>query len=169
MPRFVTTIQIEADLHNRIAELRGAVSMDLRFSERSLGLAPMLGLLVDHWKQHPPDPEWLKNQAQLYPKRGRPPKHVAGTAIKTTGEKWHDEKVTRGHELLERRCDEGRPHRTIWCKRCSMMWSTWDFDRPPALCPKDGKVSSLYQPKVWTKIELLAAGFAEDEVAWCDQ
>lgn len=163
MPRTITTIQVDVELYNRIANLRRHVSTDLRFNERSLGLGPMLGLLIDHWQAHPPTPEWLHDRAALYPKRGRPPKHVQGSVVQP---KTKDFEL--GHVLMEREIP-GSAYRLVMCRRCNMKFTTYDHDRPPAHCPGDGRVSTLYTPKTWTKIELLAAGFAESEVAWCDQ
>lgn len=163
MPRHITTLQIEFELHRRISQIRDHVSLELRHSAKSLGLGPMLGLLVDHWQQHPPDAEWLASQAALYPKRGRPSRAVNGTVI---GNPATSDRM-RGHEVFTRRLATGA-HKIYFCRHCTMSWSTWDFDRPPSPCPKDGVTISIYQPKRWTKSELLASGFEEDEVAWCN-
>lgn len=163
MARMVTTVQVDAELYNRLADLRGAVSLELRFSERSLGLAPMLGLLLDHWKDNPPTNEWLRERAKLYPRRGRPPKHIVGSPLTDPNAK----KKLLGHEIFERRRDANAPHHLFRCKNCTMLWATWDFPSPPARCPlRDGSVISIYSPKVYTKSELLADGFEADEVEW---
>lgn len=169
MPRYVTTIQVDAEIHNRLVEVRSRLSSEQRGNENSIGLAPMLSLLLDHWQQNQPPELWLNERVQLYPKRGRPPRQLPGTAIRTSGERWRDQVQTKDHELIAPAKLTGTAHPVYHCKHCNMVWSTWDFKRPPAVCPRDGKFSSLYQPKAWTKIELLALGFTDDEVAWCAQ
>lgn len=163
MPRHITTLQIEFDVHKRIIGIRDHVSMELRFNERSLGLGAMLGLLVDHWQQHPPSPEWLHEQAQLYPKRGRPSRAVNGTVIGNPISK----KAILGHELFKKKI-EGSTYEMFYCKRCNMQFNTWDSKTPPARCPGDGVTFSIYTPKRWTKNELLAEGFEASEVEWAD-
>lgn len=166
MSRHVTTVQFDVDTYNRFSDVRAAVSLELRHHDRSLGLAPMLGLLVDHWQQHPPSPEWLKERAALYPKRGRPPKHVVGSLLQNP----NDHKKAIGHKLVWRRREESAPHRIVFCKQCNMQWATWDTPTPPARCPlADGSVPSIYTPKRWSKNELLLEGFEADEVDWADQ
>lgn len=163
MPRHITTLQIEFELHKRISAVRDHVSSELRHSERSLGLGPMLGLLVDHWQQHPPDPEWLKAQASLYPRRGRPSRAVNGTIIKGA-----PPKSNLGHEMFSKKAQGGSAYKIVYCKLCSMQFSTWDSPTPPARCPGDGITISIYNPKRWTKSELLAEGFEPSEVEWAD-
>lgn len=163
MARHITTIQIEAELYNRIANLRAAVSDELRFNERSLGLAPMLGLLVDHWQNQPPSSEWLREREKLYPKRGRTPRQITGTLVQSPLSK----KATLGHEIFKKKI-KGSTYEMVYCKRCSMQFNTWDTPTPPARCPGDGVTISIYNPKRWTKSELLAEGFGEREVEWAD-
>lgn len=166
MVRHVTSLQLDIDLYNRIADLRAGVSLLLRFAEKSLGVAPMLGLLVDHWQNTPPTEEWIRERSKLYPKRGRPPKHVTGYIPVDP----NDARKAIGHKLVGRRRDEKAPHRIIFCKQCTMQWATWDFPTPPARCPlADGSVPSIYNPKRWTKNELLALNFEADEIEWADQ
>lgn len=165
MARMVTSVQLDVDYYNRLANARATASSEIRFNDRSLGLGPMLGLLLDHWEQHPPTPEWLRERAQVYPKRGRPPKQVKGTPVSDPNEK----RRLGYHEILTRRREEKAPHKINFCKNCTMEWATWDTPRPPAQCPAKTGFSTIYNQKKWTKSELLAAGFEPDEVEWCDE
>ena len=158
--RTVTTLQLDVEIYNRIASIREHVSEELRFNGRSLGLAPMLGLLVDYWQQNPPSREWLEERAKLYPKRGRPPKQIKGTKIGLV------DRGMLGHEVFWKKEHQGTPYKILYCKRCSMIWNTWDGEKPGARCPGDGITVSMYSPKVWTKNELLLEGFEADEVEW---
>lgn len=161
-----TTLTLDAQLHERWSALRAHVSLLLRHTENSLGLQPMLGLLIDHWEQSPPVIGWLEAQAQLYPKRGRPRRSEPASmaprvALRAT--------ELKGHELISRKKDVGSAYRIFYCKHCSMMWSTWDFKEPPAQCVRVAGFSAIYTPKIWKKKDLLLEGFELDEVAWADE
>lgn len=167
MARLTTCVQLDAQLHERWTKLRFEVSDRLRFNENSLGLQPMLGLLLDHWEHSPPDKDWLKIQAELYPKRGRPrrsqevemkPQRVA---LKSS--------TIRGHEVIYPRSSAGRIR---YCKSCDMVWIPEAFGNlpePPAPCPATSTVNFYnLRPDLWTKSELLALHFGLDEVEWAD-
>lgn len=135
----------------------------MRFSDSSLGLGSMLGILIDHWEQNPPSYEWMKETLALYPKRGRPRRSESASMEPRVALRLHDRK---GHDLFTKKNKGGSAYKVYYCKHCTLFWSTHDSDQPPSHCPRKYGFSTFYSQKVWKKSELLALGFEKDEVAW---
>lgn len=163
MVRSFTVMQVDAQLHQRLHIVRRAVSVALRFNENSLGLGPLLGLLLDHWEATPPDGGWLEAQVALYPKRGRPRKSEPACMEPVVALR---KKFGKGHELFSRRAGSGSAYKIFFCKFCDMQWSTWESQEAPAQCPRVTGFANIYNPKIWTQKDLLALGFEADEVTW---
>lgn len=158
MARLIATVNLDAQVHERWSQLRYKVSELLRYNAHSLGLGPMLGLLLDHWEENPPDLEWLKVKEISYPKRGRPRRSDPANMTPVVALK----KVnTKGHVLFTGR----RPMRYHFCRNCNLMWDPAMDRKPTYDCPTIGTYSML-ERKVWTKADLRALNFEEDEIQW---
>lgn len=156
----VTGIQLDAQLHERIFRLKEGISEGLTFNRNSLGISAMLGLLLDHWEHVPPAHEWLKVQAELYPKRGRPRKSEPADMTPIIAGK---KQSLKGHDLFRRRKNPGR---YAMCKNCNLTWDTINDSSPAYKCPTiDGSLAWL-QRKIWTKSELRGLNFEDDEIQW---
>lgn len=157
------SVFMKAQLHERLMQLRTLVSEQVRQGPNSLGLAAMLGVLMDWWDHSPPDFDWLATAVERYPRRGRvrrtdPVNMEPQVAMRRVQPK--------GHDILVRRQAIGSGHRVVICRQCSMHYSTFDFTAPPAICPVTFGFSTIYEPKRWTKKELLQWNFAPEEVEW---
>lgn len=163
MARLTTTVSLDAQLHERIVQLKMHVGTTLNFNENTVGLGVMLGLLLDHWEVTPPSVTWLEAQLRLYPKRGRPRRSQQVTFEPRIAMRSVD---VKGHELFCRKRDFNAPYQTWFCRHCNMSYSTWDTKIAPATCPRKKGFQTIYEEKIWTKNELLSLGFETDEVEW---
>jgi hypothetical protein len=67
-------LMIDARVHDELTDARTALSQ-LLFSKPSvIGLSAMIAVLMDHWRESPPNPEWVRKRRDHVPKRGRPRK-----------------------------------------------------------------------------------------------
>lgn len=163
MAKHVVMVPLDVQVHERLHRMRNAISDETRHKENSLGLCPTIGLLLDWWEKSPPDFQWLKQQVELYPKRGRPRKTEAAELTPRIAGKRDPYK---GHDVVYR-SRHGEPHALMVCKNCSLEQMT-DLSALPAFtCPAKFGWSTTYVVKRWTKRELIARlHFEPHEVEW---
>lgn len=153
-----TMVPVRPDVHERLLAVRARVSEMFRSNEGSLGLSPMLVVLLEHFENAPPDLDWLRAVVEAQPRRGRPRRSKPVTKV----DEWGKEVVVqprRGPSAqgrLEHRwtSPKANPDLSV-CMRCD------DF-RP------EGRGSTHCKPmdKPWTKKQLLPFGFTAEELAW---
>ena len=158
MARLISTVNIDPQVHERWSNLRNHVSVLLRYNEHSIGLGAMLGLLMDHWENTPPSLDWLKVQAERYPKRGRPRKSAPASMDPVVAMR---KKTLKGHDVFCKRKNPGK----MYCKKCTLIWDFRADNTPPYDCPTISSLS-MCNWKTWTKSELRELNFEEDEIQW---
>lgn len=68
--RYVRQISIRIEDDELLEEVREDTSMVYLSSTNGVGASSMIGILAKHWRENPPDPEWVKKLIEDIPKRG---------------------------------------------------------------------------------------------------
>lgn len=158
MPRAYVTVPIDSQVFERLHAVKVAASNLTYATDNTISASVAIGLLLDHWNEKPPDPDWLREQTRNYPRRGRPRASEAGQPrVLVHGKK----DPAMGHEF------ETCPPRP-WiklCRQCRYVHNEREYPRPLFHCPAVVP-SSPVQHKRWTKKDLLEFGWPEDQVSW---
>lgn len=157
-----TGVHFDSQLHERVVRLKEQLGAMHSYRPNAFGFQVMIAILLDHWAEKPPDPRWIVERLEQYPKRGRPRRSSTvdlepRTALRA--------KTTKGHELFNH-SHPGKPRRYVHCKRCSLHWDTELYpEKPQQPCPVVAPWSQEH-PKIWTKSELRGLNFEDDEIQW---
>lgn len=158
MPRAYVTVPIDSQVFERLQAVKVAASNLAYATDNTISASVAIGLLLDHWREHPPDHEWLREQTRTYPRRGRPRASEAGQPrVFVDGKK----DPAMGHELI------AHPARSWikFCKQCRLVHNEREYQRPLFYCP--AVVPSSPAPRGrWKKLELLEMDWPEDQVGW---
>lgn len=169
MPHSYQQLTLRSDIRERLDHLRRELSLQHCFNESTLGLSSVILLLLEHFQNALPSPEWLQATMTTMPKRGRPP--LTGTKVVT--DQWGKEVVVqrvpaksrakevlaKGHEFVS---PAARPGISV-CKLCDeVLGLEFMPEGRGQTCPsKGGRGGPPYSKK-----QLLAIGFTEEEVTW---
>ena len=156
-------VLIDPQVHERWTKFKERISDQFFYNQNTVGLAVVLALMMDHWEKSPPDPDWLKTQLELYPKRGRPRRSAPASMAPRVALK---KSQTGGHELFTGGTLAGR-----WnaCKNCDALAELQDWTKgiPAYNCPAVDPTVSAYKRHRYTRKELIDRWkFDLDELSW---
>lgn len=161
------TVMVREDVLEQLRLVRTGVSRLVRCNEMSLGMSPMVKILLDHFEKVPPDVQWLRERVAAAPKRGRPP--ITGEVEKTN--QWGEIEVVNrprpktrakgglGHVFVS---PKANPSLSV-CKHCSEFKTG-----PNGTYPQGRGIPCGPDARRHTKEELLALQFTEEEVGFLD-
>ena len=160
MARAYVNVPIDAQVFERLQVVKQR-SSDLAFqTDNTISISAAIGLLLDHWQECAPDLEWLRAQAKLYPRRGRPKRTEKDVPRLYVGGKLDPD---RGHEFAT---PASNPALRV-CKHCQFFFRTDDIygNTPPHYCPRF-HAASVIKNTPFNREQLLGFGFTEAEVTW---
>jgi len=93
-------VMVATDDFEKLDTVKRAVAELFLHNENAIGLGSMIGILVDHWSEGPPDRMWLRARLEETPKRGRFKNPKSPMKLRTAKEieKGWGETLEREHE-----------------------------------------------------------------------